>query len=342
VRTAFKKLLAAIKKNSFREADSPKRSPRFSILHCQFSISPNSLTSARQYFHFSLLTSHFPLFTFLFSIFLLSSCEKDITINLPPSEKLLVVEGHIQTGQSPYVILSRNSDYYSSFTLDSLNNFFVHNAIVKVSNGTDTVTMTELSLDTMDISVSAYVGLGMIGEEGKTYSLTIEAEGEKLTSVTTIPFRVPLDSLWYQTDVYPDNDSLVRLMCRYTDPPQLGQYVRYFTKVNNEPYWPGLNSVFTDDVVNGTTFDFPLDRGVDRSNDSTFEYYGLFRKGDTITVNWSNIDKAHYDFWRTLEFELGSQGSPFSSPIEIQGNIVGGLGIWGGYSPSYKTLIVPK
>jgi hypothetical protein len=29
---------------------------------------------------------------------LLSSCEKDITINLPPSEEQFVVEGHIETG----------------------------------------------------------------------------------------------------------------------------------------------------------------------------------------------------------------------------------------------------
>jgi hypothetical protein len=119
--------------------------------------------------------------------------------------------------------------------------------------------------------------------------------------------------------------------------------VRYFTKENSQPFYPGYNSVFEDVVINGSTFDFPIDKGVDR-NDTTSYYdgYFAFRKGDTVTVKWCNIDKAHFDFWRTLEFELGSQGSPFSTPVTILTNIEGGLGIWGGYAPSYKTMIIPK
>ena len=105
---------------------------------------------------------------------------------------------------------------------------------------------------------------------------------------------------------------------------------------------PGYNSVFDDALINGTSFDFPLDRGIDRNIDSTFNNYGYFNRGDTIIVKWSAIDKSHFDFWRTLEFELGSTGNPFASPVKVQSNVVGGLGIWGGYSSSYDTLVVPK
>ena len=105
---------------------------------------------------------------------------------------------------------------------------------------------------------------------------------------------------------------------------------------------PGLSSVFDDAIINGTIFDFPIDRGYNRNDSIDFDVYGLFDRGDTITVKWSNIDKAHFDFWRTYEFSLGSQGNPFASPLEIKSNIVGGLGIWGGYAPSYKTIIVPE
>ncbi|MBA3648022.1 MAG: DUF4249 domain-containing protein [Chitinophagales bacterium] len=279
----------------------------------------------------------------LLFILIFSSCKKNITIDLPPSVQQFIVEGHIETGQPPYIILTRSSDYYSVFYLDSINKFFVHNAIVKISDGTDTFQLPELSIDTGNISVSAYVGLGISGEEGKTYSLSIQAEGKTLTSVTTIPYSKPLDSIWYETGVIPGNDTFVRLVCRYTDAPQSGQYVRYFTKENSNPFYPGLNSVFEDAVINGTTFDFPLDKGVSRTDTTTFyPGYFQFRKGDTITVKWCQIDKPHFDFWRTLEFELGGQESPFASPIDIQSNINGGLGIWGGYAPSYKTIMVPK
>jgi hypothetical protein len=117
------------------------------------------------------------------------------------------------------VLLTRSSDYYSTFYLDSIDNFFVHNAIVKISNGTDTILLPELSIDTAGVTLSAYLGLGMIGEEGKTYSLWIEAEGKKLSAVTTIPISVPLDSIWYEENVVPENDTFVRLICRYNRSP---------------------------------------------------------------------------------------------------------------------------
>ncbi|MGB3076081.1 MAG: DUF4249 domain-containing protein [Chitinophagales bacterium] len=284
----------------------------------------------------------FTLPLFLFSMVLMSSCEKDITINLPPSEEQLVVEGYIETGLPPYLLLTKTTDYYSTFYLDSLGSLFVHDAIVKVSDGTNTITLTEFSIDTFGSSISAYVGFGMVGEVGKTYTLTIEAEGKTVTSITTIPQVYPLDSIWYEPDNDETNDSLVKLMCRYADPPQLGQYVRYFTEVNNQGFFPGYNSVFEDNLINGTTFDFPLDRGVSRNDSAAFDNYGLFKKGDTITVKWSGIDRATFDFWRTMEFELGGQGSPFAAPVIIQTNITGGQGVWNGYSSSFKTLIVPE
>jgi hypothetical protein len=268
------------------------------------------------------------------------TCTKEVVIDIPPPEEQLVVEGHIENGIPPYVILTRNSAFYDTFSLEDVNEYFVHNALVTVSDGLNTATMQEFTIDTLGISVSAYVALDMVGEEGKTYTLSIQAENKTLSAVTTIPPNVPLDSIWIEYNADPENDSLVRLICRYSDPPQLGQYVRYFTSVNNESFLPGYNSVFEDALINGETFDFPLDRGVNRSDSNVFENYGLFMIGDTITVKWCNIDRAHFDFWRTLEFELNGQGSPFATPTRVIDNVEGGLGIWGGYSSSTISTIV--
>ncbi len=275
-------------------------------------------------------------------ILLLSACEKDITIDTGGGEAQYVVEGYVESGLPPYLLLTKTTDYYDTFYLDSLAAIFVHDAVITVSDGTQSVTLTEFNIDTLGTSISAYVGLGMVGEAGKTYTLTIETEGNLITAVTTIPMPLPLDSIWYQTGADPDNDTLVELICRFSDPPALGQYIRYFTSVNGERYLPGYNSVFEDVLINGNTFDFPLDRGLDRNDTAAFDNYGLFRKGDTISVKWAAIDKAHFDFWRTVEFELGGQGSPFATPVIIQSNINGGQGIWGGYASTFKSLIVPK
>jgi hypothetical protein len=286
----------------------------------------------------------------LIASLLLYSCEKEVLFKSPRFEELLVVEGRIETGQPPFILLTRNSSYYGKTSLTDVMNTFVHGAIIKVSDGIDTVTLTELTFDTAGVSISIYTdptfffdsSLTKIkGKPNTTYYLWVEAEGKKVNAVTTIPTSYPLDSVWYKTDVVKNRSDLVRLICRYSDPPELGQYVRYFTKRNNGAFLPGYNSVFDDNIINGTTLDFPLDRGVNRNDTAVFTDYGYFYKGDTIVVKWSNIDYTSYKFFRTLEFELNS-GGPFSSPVIVQGKINGGLGSWVGYNNSFKTLIIPQ
>jgi len=261
---------------------------------------------------------------------------------MPDPDPKIVVEGFIDKGEIPYVILTRNSPYYDTINANSLQNYFISGATVKMFDGTDTTTFQELQFDTAGVTASIYVGVGVTGQVGKTYQLFVKADGQNVHATTSIIQPLPLDSVWYVDAPSPNPDSLVQLMVHYSDPPGYGNYVRYFTKQNSDDYMPGYNSVFDDALINGTSFDFPLDRGVDRNIDSTFNNYGYFNRGDTIIVKWSAIDKSHFDFWRTLEFELGSTGNPFASPVKVQSNVVGGLGIWGGYSSSYDTLVVPK
>jgi hypothetical protein len=107
------------------------------------------------------------------------------------------------------------------------------------------------------------------------------------------------------------------------------------------------NSVFNDVIVDGIRFDFELYRPASRmesnNGDNPHETQnkerGFFRKGDTIVFKWCSIDKAHFDFWRTLEQSNRSQGNPFASPTTINSNINGGIGIWGGYAATYDTVV---
>lgn len=273
----------------------------------------------------------------LATVLLTLGCTRDLDIRLPDAEPQLVVEGSIETGMPPVVLLTRSSGFYEDFILDSVGRYFVSGARITAFDGTDSVLFTELTLDTGGVRIPVYVGLGMVGQVDRTYTLRVEAEGRLLQAVTTIPQPMPLDSLWWEP--IPDSDTLIRLICRFSDPPGTKNYVRYFTRQNSGPFLPGLNSVFEDDLINGQTFDFPLDRGIDRNNPDSFENFGLFYRGDTITVKWCAIDAATFEFWRTLEFELGGQGSPFAAPVIVKSNVSGGLGIWSGYAPTYHTLI---
>ena len=183
----------------------------------------------------------------------------------------------------------------------------------------------------------------MVGVVGRKYTLTIAAQGKILSAVTTIPAPVIPDSFWVKPPTNTNqNDTMVMLYFAFKDPPGEGNYYRYFTQRNNGPFYPDrFNSVFDDNIFNGQDVNWNLTRGESVYDSFNMETYGLFWKGDTVVVKFCTIDIAHRDFWQT--FELARQsGGPYSNPVQIKSNIVGGLGIWGGYGSVYHTIYIPK
>ncbi len=176
-----------------------------------------------------------------------------------------------------------------------------------------------------------------MGQAGKTYQLDIQAEGKSLDAITTIPEAVPFDSMRFEP--LDGLEGTYELIGWCTDPPGVTNYYRYFTKVDEENFFPGLASVVEDILFDGEEVEFPIARGQARTLEIDPETFGYFFEGETVTVKWTNIDEAHFLFWNTLEFNAANQG-PFSSYTRIQSNINGGLGIWGGYNVQYKTQVV--
>lgn len=284
-----------------------------------------------------------PVFCVLFF-----SCEKNIDFKLNSTEPVLVVDAQIENGIAPTVALSKSLDFFSTISPQILSNSFVHNAEVTMSNGTLTHTFKEYSIPLGNgysiyyYSIdSASLATAFIGEFAKQYTLTIKAEGKTYTANTTIPALTKVfDSLWTKPPP-PDVDTSKRiLMVRVIDPPGLGNYVRYFTKRNSERFLPGFNSVFNDEVVDGTTYQGIVEPGVDRNNTIPTGDDRFFARGDTISFKLSNIDKASYTFWNTWEFNQQSIGNPFSQPGKVIGNISNGaLGAFCGYASQIGTII---
>lgn len=304
------------------------------------------------------------LFT-LFLAFSLSSCEEEFFPDTTDNEQLIVVEGYIEAGEQaspPYVILTRSQAFFSEIGQDALNNLFVHNALVAVSDGEKTVQLTELCLndlspeqqalagelfgfnpDSIGFNFCAYIDLTqqMMGKEGQRYELSIQAEGEELTASTIIPNHVPLDSLSFDLPPGEPNDTLMQMLCYISDPANEVNYYRYLTRVNEGNFISGFASVIDDQLFDGQDFEFPLAKAEPRDAPIDPNTFGLYLRGDTVGVKWITLDEDHYNFWNTLEFNAANQG-PFSSYTRISSNIEGGLGIWGGLSASYYEVIVPE
>lgn len=309
----------------------------------------------------------------LTSVFL-TACERTVDLDLPAGEPRLVVEGYLEPGLPPVVLLTESQPVFAPFDAAAIAAAQVHGAVITVSTAGDTsVTLREIAADSLPLAVrqalaqqagltldpatgrfpvplslySVLPGAGqaaLVGRPGRTYALRVEARGQLLTAVTSVPTPVPLDSLFFREPTDPTlRDSLVQLFYRFRDPDTVGNATRYFTSVNSGPFLaPRLTSVFTDEFVNGRTVDFALDRGRTRFDPATGAAAALFHKGDTVTVRWCMIDQPHYRFWLSYENALNTNGSPLASPATLTTNVHGGLGIWGGYGSTYRTAIAPR
>ncbi len=312
----------------------------------------------------------FPLMLLLW-VSINTGCEKEITVDLPETTHKLVVEGSIETGLPPIVILTRSVGYFDPTDLATFRNLFVHDAEVYVSNGTQNVLLQEVcasqipdsllpivtavtgiseeNLTAFDYCVYTTFNTSVWGEVGKTYTLTVDAENQHLTSKTMIHDPIPLDSLWFE--VYGNADSLGLLWAILDDPAGEHNAYRWWAqRINRGPegdpkdrtFVTPDNSVFDDQFFDGLEFEFAYDRGStpDSEADDDFNIErGLFKTGDTVVVRFSTIDPAVMEFFRAVETQQLSNGNPFAAPAPVPVNIEGGLGVWVGYSAVLDTVI---
>lgn len=279
---------------------------------------------------------------------LLSSCEKTIDFKLEDAPPKLVVEATIENGQPPIVFLTTSLNYFAAIDPTRLIGSFVHDAEVFVSDGSRTHRLKEFqeplgngrsifyySIDSSNLSTA------FVGQFNHAYQLSITWQGDQYTATTTIlNITRRIDSLWWAAPPNPDSTE-VNVLVRAYDPPGFGDYIRYFSSRNGGPFLPGQNSVYDDLFIDGTSYELQVEPGVDR-NQPIKDKDRFFYRGDTVLFKLSNIDKATYDFWRTMEFSYASVGNPFSTPVKVLSNISNGaLGYFGGYASQYHRLIIP-
>ncbi|MCO5275281.1 MAG: DUF4249 domain-containing protein [Flavobacteriales bacterium] len=311
---------------------------------------------------------------FLCIIILLVSCTKDITVDLPVYPEQLVVEGTIEPGMPPFVILTRTQSYFAPTDLNAIANMFVSGATVTVTVDGNTWQLDQLCsnlLDSASLAAAAeatglspavlasaniciYTALDPthVGQVGKTYRLDISAEGKQLSAVSTIPNPVPLDSVWFELALQrPGDDTLGFAWFRITDPDTMGNGYRWMAKRINhrsagqtmdDYYISPLGSTYDDKYINGLTFNFPEPRGAQfysgHPEDDNVEQ-GFFKVGDTIAVKALSIGKKEYDFYYSYDQNVANTGDIFGTPTNVKTNITGGLGIWAGRGVYLDTIV---
>jgi hypothetical protein len=322
---------------------------------------------------FRILMKHSLLFLAL-ALLTFTACEKSITVDLPTTEPRVVVEGTIEQDLPPFVLLTRTQGFFEPTNLASIAGTFISEATVTVFDGTTTHTLDRVcsglltpeqllqaaAATGIDVNLLANANIciwtkldnSLLGQEGRSYRLEVEADGKSLRSTTTIPNSIGADSLWFRLALQrPNDDTLGLAWARISDPDTLGNNYRWMAqRINAGPdggpkdagFVAPFFSVYEDRFVNGLTFDFSFNRGAlpfSEADDDSNEERGFFKVGDTVVVKFVNLDRASYLFYNSFQNNAATQGDVFSSPANIISNIEGGLGVWAGYGVRIDTLI---
>ena len=160
---------------------------------------------------------------------ILISCQEEITLNLPQAENKLVVEGAIEPGFPPYVILTKNQGYFESIDINTYNDLFVNNAdAVKVwyyneSGEREARVLEQIpGLDSLppiytDLSYFTNINNYEFSQEEKTYYLEIHWNNQIITAKTRIPQATPLDCLWVEQSETAEEDFEFDIRAVYSD-----------------------------------------------------------------------------------------------------------------------------
>ncbi len=262
-----------------------------------------------------------------------------------PSEPVMVLEGWIDEGGHPTVMLHKSINFTEDFdTFDELvGEKVIYFGKVTVSDGETSAVLTG-RIDTTILPPYTYSSVRIMGEAGKTYRVEAEFEGRKVSATTTIPHKAVFDSI--SVESMPEKPGFFRLTGYLTDGNAGSDcYVVFYRYKGEKQYRSGLHGVSSGLAADASgVIRMPIYKNMAGTslvdNDSLSTRF--FRLGDTLDIKLAAVDDVSYRFWESFSSLTISSTIPFLPVNEnLFTNVSGGRGYWCGYgSSTYR--VIPK
>jgi len=256
---------------------------------------------------------------------IITACTEIIDVDINSAKPQTVVEASIALNVPAKVIISKSID------LDQPNSFVgIENAIVKITNNTG---KSEILKETKS---GIYSSTTIFGEKGKTYTLSIQNGEESITSLSTIPNLVPIDSFKVEKSIYPGGggpmgdmpNNFFKIKVKYTDPINEKNYYRILLTVNGISR--SESAIFEDRLNNG------------KQGETTLNLFDSnLKSGDTIGIEMQCIDKNVFEYFKSMgNSAMGPRNS--SSPANPYTNLEGILlGFFSAHTVERKEYVLP-
>lgn len=255
----------------------------------------------------------------ILSTFALFSCEKVIDVDLNTANPNIVVESELFAGENDF----RTKLSYTSSFFKVEEQEFVDNAVVNlIKEGAAPVQLNYIDSGLYQIP-------NYIAEEGKSYTLSVDIDGVNYSSTSQMPEKAELDSLsqLFSEGMF-GNEGGYLVFLHYKDDVDIPNYYRAIYSLNGVPQRAREDVYIIDDnFTNGNEITIPL-------------FVRTFEVGDTVDVNFVNIDFKSYDYLLTLNTIIGN-GQPSAAPANPNSNFSNeALGYFAIYNGDSEQIII--
>lgn len=273
----------------------------------------------------------------IITLLAISGCKREVL--LPESAPQLVVEGWIEDGSFPIVMVTTTVPASATITdLSQLGDYVVNWAKVSISNGEkEVVLIGQINDDYFPPYI--YTTTEIVGEAGKSYKLKVEYSGRTVTANTSVPTPKSLE--YIKVKQAKENKELFYLVGGLKDNPQTKDYYKSFTKVisKDSTYLSSFLGLINDEVLEEGVDDVVINNASGKIGEKANTY---FTAEDTVSVRFATLDRQSWQYWSDFEEVQSLSSTPiFSISTNIRSNIKGGLGYWAGYGSSYYLVSIP-
>ena len=250
---------------------------------------------------------------------LLISYQEEITLDLPNSQDKIVVEGSIENGFPPIVILTKNQGYFDEFNpdefyinnVDSIKIWYIDEGGVTINRNLELFTdfVSPITGDPIPLYTVADLDTSNVNnydfsEVGRTYYLEIKWNNQIITSSTTIPEVTPLDCLWVEKSENSEEEYEYDIRALYSDPADQDNFILLKSKrIQHFEYKDSLECQAKDRPDNSHKL---IDAGSDiLINGQSFETYFPRPKDSGNPFPDGNYNAYHTEICEedTLEFK---------------------------------------
>jgi hypothetical protein len=256
----------------------------------------------------------------IFIALFITSCEKTVDLKYKDNQSKIIIEGNVTNEPGPYFVKITKSINLANTEANPA----IDDAVVIISDNTGN------SETLVPQGNGIYRTSTLVGSQGKTYTLTVEAENQIYTAQSTMPQRVPFDSVKVETDII-TGETEYSIIPVYTDPLTKGNNYRFIVWLDNKLINQHL--VQNDDIRNGFVNAVRLEIN---DNDVTF------KTGDIINVEMQCIDKNVLSYYTTLALISDSGPGGGTTPGNPPNNISNGaLGLFSAHTVEKKNKVLP-